>query len=112
MWKWNDMVDYLITPSEKKPADTPHLDSYPYFFGVLPNDELCDRGNIYDEEADPNADTQDTIMESMAQLAKDGHKLDSAILKASAYAQDNRHYMYSRLIDYYKTQPCKKPRFG
>ena len=76
------MVDSLINPTEKKPSGTAHLDSDPYFFGLV-NDEPCTCANIYDDDDDEEGrDTQVTIMESMAKLAKDGMKIDSAILKA------------------------------
>ena len=109
IWQWNDMVKYLIEPSKKKRAGTPHFDEYPLFFGQLASGEPCTHENIYDEE-DENVDTADTIMQSMAELAHSGERLDKAILKANAYAQNEDRHMYNRLIDYYKTQPCRKPK--
>ena len=109
IWDWNDMVTYLIDPSKKKLAGTLHLNKYPLFFGQLPSGEPCTCANIYDE-VDESADTTDTIMQSMAELAHSGEQLDKAILKANQYAQNEDRHMYTQLIDYYKTQPCCKPK--
>lgn len=100
-WKWNDMVDYLIKQSQKKP-DAPFLCAHPIFFGtktVDGEDQVCCRENIYD--TDELAITFDQV-KAFKQESKPFHQ----VLEHLQIVDDS--LQYRKLIDYYKALPPPK----
>lgn len=97
-WQWNDMVDYLIKQTGKKP-DGPLLCCHPIFFGtknVDGEEQVCSRENIYDTD-------ELTVNHETIRDAKKANKPYHEVLESLAIVDDS--LQYRKLIDYYKALP-------